>query len=144
MKILLVILAILSTTAFAQDSYHVIEKQTCSSDSCLIIGDSEIGFRSYINFEGYEISSLNTSASILDLDITISNSCFTGSNTEIENILKALAGNTDAQYVDGGHARIKSLAFAQSSSNMIVAKVFYKSDYAKELVVSYAVIKKCN
>jgi len=138
------ILMISSTAVYAQDDgYHQYEKQTCNSETCLFVGDSEIGYVEYTDLEGNQIKSLNTDSSILDMDLSVNNACFTGSNTDVEEILEALAGNTNSYYTSGGHAQVDSIAFAQSSSSIVVAKIFYLSDYSTSMEVDYAVIKKC-
>ena len=133
-----------STAAYAQnDGYHQFEKQTCNSETCLFVGDSEIGYVEYSDLEGNQIKSLSTDSSILDMDLSVNNACFTGSNTDVEEILEALAGNTNSYYTSGGHFLVDSIVFAQSSSSIVVAKIFYLSDYSTSMEVDYAVIKKC-
>ena len=133
-----------TSSVFAQDDgYYQYEKQTCNSDTCLFVGDAEIGYTEYSDLEGNQVKSLNTDSSILDMDLSINNACFTGDNKKVEGILEALAGNTNAYYGQGGHAIVDSIAFAQSSSAILVAKIFYLTDYSSNMEIDYAVIKKC-
>jgi hypothetical protein len=145
-NVLLLISALMLSTSvvFAQDDgYHQYEKQTCNAETCLFVGDSEIGYTEYSDLDGNQVKSLNTDSSILDMDLSINNACFTGDNKEVEEILEALAGNTNSYYSQGGHSLVDSVAFAQSSASIVVAKIFYLSDYTTGMEVDYVVIKKC-
>jgi hypothetical protein len=141
---LLFLVALTTSVSFAQDDgYHQKEKQTCISETCIIVGGSEIGYIEYTDLEGNKIKSLNTNSSILDMDLSVNNTCFTGSNKDVEKMLEQLAGNTNAYYTSGGHAFVENIAYAQSSPTIVVAKIFYRSDYSSSVEVDYAVIKKC-
>jgi hypothetical protein len=144
MKFLLLSFLLASFSSFAQDGYHSEpETPTCSRSTCLINNNGvEIGFYETEDIDGYKSMLLNTSSSILDIDL--SRFCFTGSQDETLLILSALAGNTNADYYNGGHAMIIDSVNAKVSENMIEKLLVYVDDYESSNKNLAVLIKRCN
>ena len=114
--------------SFSQDGYHVLEEPKCQEKSCLLVDEVEIGFYSFSDLEGNRVEKMNSNSAFTDLFRPGAPACYKGDPKRIKQILQALAGNNEREYLDGGHAVLRRLEVSLSGT---VLKVFgdVRSDY---------------
>ncbi len=137
-KIITIISLFFTLGAHAYEEYS---KPTCSRDACLVSENNEMGFNSVMDQEGNSTLKVNTSASLLD--IPSEDYCARGSKTELGLILFSLAGNTNREYTQGGHAQILNLKIEHDEDG-VHAIVEYRSDYSTDDLKEVISFDKCN
>lgn len=140
MKTFFFLLLSITYTTFAQNNYHKEVKKSCSQEACIKTQFNEYELVKNIDQDGGTYESINSNSSILD--INFNKSCFTGPDHEVSKIIEALAGNTDADYYNGGHAYIKNIKISTSIKS-IHADIEYGSDYSQETQKISILILKC-
>lgn len=137
MKTLALLLFVTSFQAFSQDiflydDYHMIDEgPKCQRETCIDIDGAGYGFYEYEDREGNKFLKLNTDSTLLDMNL--SRGCFTGDKGEAVKIILGLAGNTNADYGNGGHAYIEKENILHTTNDSIVIEFEYYSDYMNGL-----------
>lgn len=143
----LLLLALISTGAFAQDAD--IEPEVCNLDESCIETTTAGGHQSVFKLIQIEDemgtvvgSKLNVGSAITDIFYDGVTACYKGQISDVCNIGELMAGNTNLEYSQGGHARIEN--FKCSAFNGVVNFEYdVDSDYEPDLLLTRVKIEKC-
>ena len=135
------LLFLLSFSAYAQDGYHEIEYPTCAREACFIVDSVEYGFIKMEDIDGYSYMEMNSESGLDDLNVD--RGCYTGDADEAADIILAMAGNTNANYMNGGHFVFEKIEKTLVSQNEIELALVAKSDYSTEKIVDVIKVKRC-
>lgn len=144
----LLLLTLISTEVFAQDAD--IEPEVCNEGESCIETTTAGGHQSVFKLIHIEDemgtvvgSKLNVSSAITDIFYDGVTACYKGKISDICNIGELMAGNTNLEYSQGGHARIEN--FSCFALNGIVNFEYdVDSDYEPDLLLTRVKIEKCN
>ncbi|MDD0851459.1 hypothetical protein HBN50_00060 [Halobacteriovorax sp. GB3] len=131
---------LLTSTVFSYDEGLDAPKK-CQREACLVVGDNEIGFYKREHQEGGYTLELNQSSLLTSL--RSGEVCYRGQFFELASIFKALAGNVNSDYAQGGHLEINDLQIKFSGSDYRV-KYLLDSDYQDKANWEELVVNKCN
>lgn len=146
-KYLGLLFIIASANLLAQDA--IIEPEVCNTGESCVETTTAGGHQSVFkliqieNEEGEIVGSkLNVASSITDIFYEGISSCHKGKVADICNIGELMAGNTNLEYTQGGHAQILNFE-CYSLNNTVTYDYDVKSDYEPEVIPTSVEIKIC-
>ena len=144
MKLISLLVFLFSTTVFAKGNYDDFDDYTtkCSREACIELEGSGHGFYEFIDQDGYSFLKLNTKSSLMDM--YLEKGCFRGDKFEVLEIIEALAGNTNQDYAQGGHISVVGIVARTLTSEQIIVKISFITDYDQGTLNLTQTINKCD